>query len=249
MQRAGLRLPLRLLHLLNDEERSEVLVQLGHFPIADVMNKEPHSVYEGSTIPHALVKMIEWSYEQIPVVSREGAFVGLLDRDAVLSTVVKSSSSQSQVKDAAPPTPVRLVMQAVVPHVELGKPLHSALQQVLTSSSRYLVVVDDNQYVRGSLSDASILQFLSGSDRVAWLTALQHQGHVNASDLPQAGYNVEAMMEQDIPMLPPDISITEAVGRLLEHKQERATVVDEAGKLLGILGRNGLLRALLQESH
>jgi CBS-domain-containing membrane protein len=250
MQRAGLRLPLHLLHLLNEEEISEVLSQLARQPTSEIMNGEPHSVYEGTAIPNALVTMIEWSYDQIPVTNRQGKFAGLLDADAVLSMVVEQNvASSEQVRDAQPSTPVQLVMQAVVPHADLSKPLPGALQQMLNTSSRYLVVVDDQKHVRGSLNDADVLQYLSGAERVSWITALQSPTPPPLAAVPGMGRSVADAMNRSVSTLPPTISIIEAVRRLLELNVDRVPVADESGKLLGLLARGGLLRALLQESR
>jgi CBS domain-containing protein len=56
-------------------------------------------------------------------------------------------------------------------------------------------------------------------------------------------------MQHDVTPLAPTMSIIEAGAFLLQHHLERAPVVDGDGRLLGLVGRNGLLRALVQESE
>jgi predicted transcriptional regulator len=190
--------------------------------------------------------MIEWSYNQLPVVNRDGHLTGLLDQDAVLNTVVEKNTADSAIKDAAPPTPVRLVMQSIIPHVEITRPLTQTLTYLLTTSTRYVVVLDHERHVQGGLSDASVLQGIRGEARLAWINALQGQG---LSELPDSGYSIADLMERDVPTVTPTMSIIDAVRQMQAQKAARMLVVDEQGKMQGLLARSGLLRALLQETR
>jgi CBS domain-containing protein len=62
-------------------------------------------------------------------------------------------------------------------------------------------------------------------------------------------HTISDVLERDILTLSPDASIIEATRCMLEASAERAPVVDADGKLLGLLGRSGLLRALIQEGQ
>jgi CBS-domain-containing membrane protein len=250
--RAGLLLPLRLLRLLRSEERAALLqaLDLETRPARAIMNREPRSIYMGAALPQALITMIEWDYEQIVVTNREGTLAGLLSCDAVLHHVTaQGEQSGGSVRDSEPPTPVQLVMQPSVARAPAAQPLHEALHQLLSTPHRYLVVLDEAGLVCGSLSDEDVLQRLEGEERAAWIGALQQASPPEAADLPGGGRCVADLMQRTVEPLSPAMNILEAGHFLLEHHLERAPVVDEEGNLVGLLARNGLLRALVQESE
>jgi CBS-domain-containing membrane protein/PII-like signaling protein len=249
--RASLSLPLRLLRLLTDAER-QTLIDTEHVNghlVDDVMFREPRSVYIGSELPRALTTMIEWNYRQIPVTSHSGSLTGLLDFDAVLQSVVDGVPEDSKIRNAEPPTPVQLVMQHSVPHIGVMHPLRDALRRLIATPNHYLVIVDADGHVQGSLSDEDVLQCLSGDERAVWLAGLQKLPSGELPENPGGMHRVGEIMQRNIPCLAPNDSLIDATRCLLEHRLERAPVVSDEGKLLGLLARSGLVRALVQEGH
>jgi CBS-domain-containing membrane protein len=250
--RASLPLPLRLLRLLTDVELQSVVDTEhvnGHL-VDDIMFREPRSVPVSSALPRALITMIEWNYNQIPVTSQSGSLTGLLDFDAVLQSVVDAAPEESKIRNAEPSTPVQLVMQHTVPHIDVMHPLRDALRRLIATPSRYLVVVDTEGHVQGCLSDEDVLQCLSGDERSAWLAGLQKLPPGESGGLsenPGGMQRVGEMMKRNVPCLATNDSLIDATRCLLGHGLERAPVVNEEGKLLGLLARSGLVRALVQE--
>jgi CBS domain-containing protein len=225
---------------------AQVNEQLAQRTADEVMTSDPHSIYAGASPPQALITMIEWYYEQVPVTNREGAFAGLLDGNALLRAVLEDSSTAG---DTDSHTPVQLVMQSVVPRIQVTQPLPIALRHLLTTTGRYLMVVDETGHVQGILNDSIVLQHLNDNERLLWLAALQSQTPVDIAALPGEQYSLHEVMQRNVATLSPATSIIDSVRLLLEHHAERLPVVDEEGKLLGILARSGLLRALMQESQ
>lgn len=250
MRRAGLALPLRLLRRLTETERNMVLTPIAHWTVLEIMSNEPRSIYTGAAIPQALAILLEWNYDQIPVLNREGALVGLLGRSDVLKAAIQhATASTDTVRDADPPTPVHLVMQTAVPQVAISQPLAVALQQLVTSTEGYLVVVDVAGRVQGSISAEYALQHLSGDERASLLAAFQHDTAPAAAELPGTDRDLSEILERDILTLAPTDTMTNATRSLLEQHLEHAPVVDEDGKLVGMLSWGGLLRALVQASE
>ena len=138
-------------------------------------------------------------------------------------------------------------MQQSVPLVHEQQPLAVALQEMLLSPEYYVVVVDKNQHVVGAISDTSVFQTLSREDRQPLLEAMQHKRTVHAAELPGTNQPLHTVMEQSPYTISPKQSIVETIRRLVELQRERAPVVDEEGRLLGLVTRGGLLRALIQE--
>lgn len=253
-RRAGLRLPLRLIPLLTKEEGNNLIAPIAGRQVSDVMNHEWRSVHDNAFIPQALVLMIEWSYDQIPVVDRSDALIGLVSWTDVLSCVLEQSkqgdeSHQDSVRSADQPTPISLVMQHMVHQVPITQRLGFTMQQLLETPDRYLVVVDETGHVQGHISDTGVFQRLGPTERAPLLTAIQQGKAVRAADFPGANRTIDAVIDRETPTLLPRDTIVDAIQRLMEMNTERAAVVDEDGKLQGMIARGSLLRALIQESH
>ncbi len=253
--RGGLRLPPRLLPLLSPDEGAAFVAPLAGRVAREVMSAEPRSVGPGTAIPQALVAMIEWGYAQIPVIDRDGRLAGLLGQEHVLREALTQAAAAGEavaVRDAEPPTPVRLVMQTALHQVPAGARPDAALAQLVATPSQSLLVVDAAGRLGGVLNTASALRGLGGEARAAFLAALQRP---QAAGLPGAGQPIESeqsldeLLERDPPMIGPEQSVLDAVRRLIELETEQLAVVDGETRLLGIIGRGGLIRALLQQSE
>jgi CBS domain-containing protein len=151
------------------------------------------------------------------------------------------------VRDAEPPTIVRLVMQTAVPTVAANTPLVAALEQLLAAPARFLVVIEDGRPT-GMLHDALIASRLQGPQRNAWMAllrppvmglplSLEYGAEQYASDIMDPAPQISALATED-----------EAIRLMLDEGHERLVVVDDDGRLAGLLARRGLLRALAQES-
>lgn len=252
--RVGLALSLPLLALLDEHERQLTLAPFALRPLHEIMNNEPRSVSQNGEFAHALRIMIEWNYEQLPVIGRDGTCAGLVGTTDILHTVVEQAAQANSIKDAEPPTPVQLIMQQTVPRIGLFRPFNQVLRVLVATPRRFLVVVDEHGQVQGSVSDIDVLQRLTGEERSAWLAALRESGTRpellnSGAILPDTATRLEDVMQHEVPTLAPETSLLDATRRLLELQVERMIVVDEENKLLGMVGRSSLLRALLQESE
>lgn len=252
-RRAGLRVPLRLIPLLTKEEGGELITPLAGRPVPDIMNREWRSIHDNAFIPQALVLMIEWGYDQIPVIDRKDELVGLVSWTDVLTAVLEQSKREAEaegrVRDADQPTPVSLVMQHTVRQVHITNRLGPTLQQLLETPDRYLVVVDDANHVRGYINDVGVFQRLSPAERAPLLAAIQKGTTIQGASFPNPNRGLDAVMEQNTPTLSPKDTIIDATRRLMEMNAERAAVVDDDEKLVGMIARGSLMRALIQESR
>jgi CBS domain-containing protein len=57
------------------------------------------------------------------------------------------------------------------------------------------------------------------------------------------------MLERSTAAVAPDETIVDATRRLLELRLEQLPVADEDGRLVGLIARGGLMRALLQANR
>lgn len=239
--RAGMPLPLRLLRALAPAERAALLAAMPDQPAEDVMTREPRCAYIGAAVPQALVTMLEWSYSAMPVIDRTGAFAGLLDGWGVLRAAGDAApDTAGRVRDIDPPTPVSLVMQVSVPQVAVSQPLAAVLAQLVATP--YVVLVDAAQRVRGLVSDADALGALAGGERAAFIEALRGQQVA----LPGDDRSPDALLVAERVALRQTDTLYDAVARLAELRAERIPVVDADDKLVGLVSRAGVLRALAQ---
>lgn len=244
LRRADIPVPLRLMHLLNASERSELLAATGDMLVATVMNSEPRSIYSGAALPQALTAMIEWSYEQIPVIAREGTLLGLLGSEQIL----QAAASEQAEHTAEIATTVQLVMQEIVPTIHAQQPAGDGLVQLVTSALRYVVVVDEARQVLGDLDDVYALQQLAGEQRAAFLAAVQQaQQREPIAALPLV-QPVLDIARREVATLAPQDHLLAAAHKLMQQPIRCAPVVDSSNQLCGVLTRSGLLRALVQES-
>lgn len=249
--RANLHVPLYLLRLLNKEEGRELVGPITGMLVSEVMQKEWRTVQSNAFIQQALTIMLEWGYDQLPVLDRDDNLAGLVSWSDVLSAVMQQQEQdeeQSAIREAEQPTPVSLIMQQNVPSIPNTQNLAFALQQLLKAPDRYLVVVDTEQHVQGIISDIGVFRNLSSEERAPLIAAIQNRAPVDAASLPGANRNLEVVMEREPATISPKESIRNAIRRLIELRLERLPVVDGEGKLLGLIARGGLLRALVQES-
>jgi len=247
--RAGLRLGLGLLDALSPAERDPILAPLVGRGVAEVMSPEPRSVLAATSLPQALVALVESGYSHVPVVDRDGRLIGLLGPAEVLAAAVAhASAGGSPVLDADPPPPVRLIMQTTAPQVVLGQPLAAALAQILAAPERRVFAVDGDGRLAGALDAAGALAGLADEERLLFLAALQRPEPGPAAGLPGHERGFEPLLQPAPPAVAPELPALDAARRLLELGAERLPVVNAEGRLLGIIARGGLVRALLQQS-
>lgn len=244
-RRGGLLLPFRVLRVLSPDERRPFLQPLVQVTARSCMTSEPRYVNALSNLTQALVGMLEWNYAALPVTDRDGHFKGLLTRALVLRAASQQpASDESAVRDAEPPTAVQLVMQIAVPQASTTDPLATVLAQLLATPQRFLVLTDAAGRVRGTLTDADVLQRLRGDERAQFLAALSGEDVT----LPGSDQSIEPFAQPALHTINPRASIEEAIERFVRLGIERAPVVDEDSKLVGLLTTTTLLRALSQAS-
>jgi CBS domain-containing protein/PII-like signaling protein len=248
--RAELRLRVDLLEHLNAAERDALLTPLIGRDVAGVMSAEPRSAGAGTAIAQALISLIETGHGHLPLVDSAGVLVGLLGPAEVLRAAIDQAAAAAEggVRDSEPPPPVSLIMQTVFPQATLGQPLALALAQLLAPPQRPLLIIDGQGRLAGVLEAATVLQGLAGPERAAFLSALQRSERVPASALPGADRSLDDLITPPPPTLAPTATLLEAATALLTHERENLPVVDAENRLLGIIGRSGLVRALMQQS-
>jgi CBS domain-containing protein len=245
VRRAGLPVPLRILGALSADERQEMLGALRAATLAELIVEEPRTAYIQAAVPQVVGTMIEWGLDALPVIDRDARLVGMIGVEQALRSSAAPSGEDEAIRDAEPAPPVRLLMQTSVPTVAAAAPATSALQLLLGAPERFLVVVDAGVPI-GALDDAGLLGVLEEPLRQAWLQALRNPAAARLEGI--ASELTAAQIAAPAATIPELTTQFDAITSMLEQNQARLLVVDGQARLVGLIGRRGMLRALAQAS-
>jgi PII-like signaling protein/predicted transcriptional regulator len=276
VRRAGLALAPRLFGALTADERKAVLDLLAPGTVAAVLTADPRSAYVESPVPLAVSPMIEWGFDLLPVLDRDGRMAGLFGIEQALRAGLRNVAAAADppgqvsmpidaapldvsprpsvepgqaIRAAEPPTPVGLVMQRIVPTIAADTPLAETLARLLAAPDRFLVVLEAGRPV-GTLTDLYVARTLGEPLRSNWLAALRTQPVPLPTPLDGAMAELSAggLAEPNVPAIEEQATLDAAIQRMLDGGLERLLVLDERGQVAGLLARRSLLRALAQAS-
>jgi len=142
--------------------------------------------------------------------------------------------------------PVHDVMSREVHTVQPDTPLAVAVELLLDKVYRTLPVVDENGRVVGILTDGDLLERAKLLAPSAQRELTQAEVSRELQQIRQPGQTVGQVMTPHPVTVTPETSITQAVNLMVKHDVKRLPVVDAAGKLLGMVSRVNVLRALAE---
>jgi CBS domain-containing protein len=195
--------------------------------------------------------MADGGLKRMPVVDAEGRLIGVISRSDLLKTIAEGLRQRPaelvQLPAGAPHT-VGEMMLHDVPTVHRDTPLAEALDQLLESEKRRVVVVDDDRRVVGIITDADVLERAfkrvhPGFLRVlaTWLAGGQRP---DGLEVAAQGRTAADVMTSPVITVVPETTVTEAIRLMMAHKIKRLPVVNAQGQLVGLVGRAGVLAAL-----
>ena len=218
---------------------------------ADIMTQPVTSVKAGEPVRQAVVRMVEHGLKRLPVVDEDGRLAGWISRVDVLRTIEYHQPQAAAPLPHAPRrgTTVADLMYLDAPTVGPQARLEEILQALESSRRRRVVVVDGDRRVLGLITDGDLLRRSRPAHRPGLLSRLR-----NLVTGPPAGAAIRLLDATETAadlMTTPVITITrettlaEALRLMLQHQIKRLPVVDDDGRLHGLLGRASLLEGLL----
>jgi CBS domain-containing protein len=143
-------------------------------------------------------------------------------------------------------SPVRDVMSREVQTVTPDTPVVEAVEMLIGKVYRALPVVDDERRVVGILTDGDLLARLGlpAAGVQAELTRTEVIRELEA--LRSGGQTVKDLMNRAVFTTTDDAPVADAVRVMTEQGIKRLPVVDRAGRLVGMVSRVDVLRALAQ---
>jgi len=260
VRRGGLPLRLELLKTFDTPELHQHLEAMAapHVQAQEVMTRDVATVPVDMDVRHAADLMLQRRLKRLPVVDAQGRLVGILSRVDLLRSVMQSAERPA-TEHAAPlvfsgETPVGEVMSRSVPAVSSNAPMRDVLNVVAATRLNRAVVVDEDRRVLGVISDADIVERLDPDVRPGIRAALMqhvpfiHGGHAGEQTYRHANARTARdLMHTDIVVASESEPVSAVLGEMLEKGKKVVPIVDDNGRLVGIVDRADFLRGIAQQ--
>lgn len=206
----------------------------------DIMTPSPVCLDARTPIDQAARRMVQANLKRLPVIDEQGKLVGMLSRVDVLHSLVNAPpgvQAHAQVNG----TTVGEVMSLNVPVVEEHTPLPDIVDKMVDGDWRRVIVVDRNGRPVGLITDGDLVARVAPKERSGVVAALLGHGPVR----PAGNTPARLIMSEGVLTGPPETSLADAVGQMLQRQYKRFVVVDPQGKPIGMVDRQTALRSLL----
>ncbi|WP_448544956.1 DUF190 domain-containing protein [Roseiflexus sp.] len=253
LTRGATELPLALQRELSLAERAATIETLAAHPhtAADLMTPDPVTLPETTPLAEAAAVMADRGLKRIPVVDAQQRLIGMVSRSDLLATVAEGlrqrPATPIRQPDGAPKT-VGEIMITDVPTVQPDTPLAETLDRLLETDKRRVIVVDGERRVVGIITDGDVMRRAAKRVRPGALRALAawFGGGARPPGLEVAaeGRTAADVMTSPVVTLPTAAPIADAVRLMMAHKIKRIPIIDTDGRLVGMVGRAGVLAAL-----
>ncbi|MBF6567808.1 MAG: DUF190 domain-containing protein [Candidatus Binataceae bacterium] len=226
--------------------------------VSEVMTTEVVTVTPDTGLGTAARLMVERQLKRLPVVDANGKLVGIMGRLDILNTIAavhlpewhpeaRSFDAQATVGD---------VMSHEVPVVHEAATLEQIFALLISSAHKRVVVVDDKRHVAGIIADSDLISRVS---RESWPGVME----ILVSKVPLGSIGGEArkhiqrirarsakeLMTRDVITVREEMPVASALALSAEKHVKRMPVVSAAGRLVGIVGRPEMMRALLSRTE
>ncbi len=217
---------------------------------ASLMTAPARAVHPHYSLREAAAVMVGRDLKRLPVVDESGLLVGIISRIDILRAIDQHELVPLAVDtQPADGQTVVALMDKIVPTVSPDAPLDAILQAIQSTGRRRVVVTSASGRVVGIVTDGDLLRQIDPAMRPGLLarlrTALGGTRDSRASALPDLA--AADVMSRPVITIGPDTTLPEALDLLLNHSIKRLPVVDADDRLLGLLGRAGVLRGLLED--
>jgi CBS domain-containing protein len=234
-------------------ERAAQIATLADQPhrAADLMTRNPITLSTTTPLAQAAAVMADRKLKRLPVVDEQGRLVGMVSRYDLLKTVaegLRHNPTEPVQLPAGAPATVGAIMLREVPTVHRDTPLAEMLDRLLETEKRRVVVVDDANHVVGIITDGDVIQRAAKRVRTGALRSLVDWfgggSRPQGLEVAARGRTAADVMTSPVVTVTPETPIPEAIRLMMAHKIKRLPVVDSSGRLVGLVGRAGVLSAV-----
>lgn len=252
LQRAGLTTRIALHKEMSDDQIHALLAALRRSPLTagEIMTAPVISVRNDETVRTAVARMVKHNLKRLPVVNEEGRLMGMVSRiDVFRSVQLHYDRQTAEVEEPKPGRSVTELMYTDAPTVGPNATLEEIVRALEASRRRRVIVVDDERRVLGIITDGDLLRRSQQRQHPGLLERLRRLvvgEPAVAQVLPSADERAADLMSTPVITIHPDAPLSEALRLMTTHAVKRLPVVDEEGRLLGLLGRASVLRGLME---
>jgi CBS domain-containing protein len=248
LERGGLAHRLSLVEILDASTINTQLHDLAQSgqTAREVMTPDALTILWRTPVSAAAHIMAERRIKRLPVVSDDGKLVGIIARLDVLRSIAHIASeglAQATADTVGSGRFVREFMTTAVPTVALESLAADIVERLVASPFRRVVVVDPQRKVLGLITDREVIQHLGPEVHPGLLKRLAGRtGPLN--DVTVSGRAAD-MMIHNVATVIDDAPIVEALRVMITNKVKRLPVVNGGGKLVGMVDRDAILRAIV----
>ncbi|HVV88070.1 MAG TPA: DUF190 domain-containing protein [Kofleriaceae bacterium] len=188
--------------------------------------------------------------KRLPVVDEAGRLVGMLGQVDILRSAATGHARRAGSQVRALPQEHRTVasiMDREVPTVTAATPIIDALDRLLDSDVKRVIVVDADQRPIGIITDADLVQRMDPEDRPGLLTVIKSGWSEEARTRVRRARAQRAadLMTKPVVTIAAGAPVIDALALTATKHIKRLPVVDDAGRLVGLVSRPALLAACL----
>lgn len=243
LTRAGVGQRLAVAKQLDDAQLKQEFQRLqdSALTVKDVMSQPPLVAQPNESIAAAAARMAGHGVKRLPVVDEQGSLVGVLARLDVLRLVTEATARGGD--NPMPAGAGRVAADVMLPNIPLvpgTANLAEIVAAFVTFNSHRLIVIDEQGLPIGLVSDGDVVARIQPADRRGLLDALQRRGPT-----PSTAVQARDLMSPEVLTVTPETSLTDATQKMLARGRKWLIVVDAAGKPLGLVDRQAVLRAVV----
>jgi H+/Cl- antiporter ClcA/CBS domain-containing protein len=248
LQRADIGVNLSVLIHLTENEQRQFLGEIADIPVNKVMSAPAQTVLHASTLLDAIGLMNRHQLKRLPVVDTKGHLMGMITRSDILRELAFTKPSSLEKQN------IPFDWLATVADVELETALmvsatarpDEVLQCMQTHQCKRVLVGDAMNKVIGIITEGDLLARVPNNERARLVARLDAQTTSEYQHAPFSGTASE-IMTTPVFCVSPSTLASEALQLLMDNQIKRLPVINENHERLGLVGRAGLMRALLKE--
>ncbi len=259
------------LDTLTGESIGDALAQARQSPLTaqTIMNRQVLTVSPALSVREAAQEMIDAGVRRLPVVEADGTLVGMLTRADLLQVIVTNPLMSSHAASGTQPLhptgslsheavqrrPVTDYLVTDVATVHESAPLDEVIDALILSPLKRVVVVDNEEHVQGIISDVDILAHMQAEQRPGLLKLFagrsRHRRPLTDSLRMLFGKTQHVqiaadIMNREVVTIADTASVQETIEKMIAAHRKILPVVDQANRLIGVVGRSDLLRVLAE---
>lgn len=215
----------------------------------DIMTAPARTLNIKTTVTDALKIMAGKNIKRLPVTADDGTLLGIVSRTDVLAAIARASSAAGHLEILPPGlhSTARDALFTDVPTADPDTPLATILEQLVRSPLRRVVIVDADRKILGLIHDWDLLRSFVEKASPGLVTRLVRALTQHEQGRPTLEGSARDVMTTQIITARPDTPLAEVIATLVEKKIKRVVVAEDDGRLLGIVDRDAVLKALAKQ--